>query len=297
MEQALTPQDVLQQVAQAIPEDVRGDIIIVGSLAAGYQLLRHRGQAMRTKDVDGMLAPHARAMVSATRVTDRLLGEGWRPQTTPAYDLPGTANTRDERLAVVRLQPPGTHEWFLELLGAPPDVTPEPNTSGRSSRRLETSGGHFALPSFAYLGLAQFQPTLSEFGIRIALPEMMALANLLHHPAIGGTLMGQPFANRQIKRANKDLGRVVALAYLADQQDEDALERWQPRWHEALNDMASDHTQRLAAAAPAGLHALLASAPDMEQALHTVNFGLLSATPLSSSQFVIALRRLVQALT
>lgn len=297
MEQALTPQDVLRQVAQAIPEDVRGDIIIVGSLAAGYQLLRHRGQTMRTKDVDGMLAPHARAMVSATRVTDRLLGEGWLPQTTPAYDLPGTANTRDERLAVVRLQPPGTREWFLELLGAPPEVTPEPNSSGRSSRRLETSGGHFALPSFAYLGLAQFQPTLSEFGIRIALPEMMALANLLHHPAIGGTLMGQPFANRQIKRANKDLGRVVALAYLADRQDEDALERWQPRWHEALNEMASEHAQRLTAAAPAGLYALLASAPDMEQALHTVNFGLLSATPLSSSQFVIALRRLVQALT
>lgn len=296
MDQPITPRDVLRQVAQAIPEDVRGDIIIVGSLAAGYQLLRDSGQVMRTKDVDGMLAPHARAMVSATRVTDRLLGEGWEPQATPAYDLPGTADTRDERLAVVRLHPPGTSEWFFELLGAPAEVTPEPNTSGRTSRRLETSGGHFALPSFAYLGLAQFQPTLSEFGIRIALPEMMALANLLHHPAIGDTLMGQLFGDRQIKRSNKDLGRVVALAYLADQQDEDALDRWQSRWHEALNEMAPDQAERLAAAAPAGLYALLASARDIEQALHTVNFGLLSATPLSSTQFVIALRRLVQAL-
>jgi hypothetical protein len=137
---------------------------------------------------------------------------------------------------------------------------------------------------------------LSEFGIRIALPEMMALANLLHHPAIGETLMGQLFGDRQIKRSNKDLGRVVALAYLADQQDEDALDRWPSRWHEALNEMAPDQAERLAAAAPAGLYALLASAHDIEQALHTVNFGLLSATPLSSTQFVIALRRLVQAL-
>jgi hypothetical protein len=125
---------------------------------------------------------------------------------------------------------------------------------------------------------------------------MMALANLLHHPAIGETLMGQLFGDRQIKRSNKDLGRVVALAYLADQQDEDALDRWPSRWHEALNEMAPDQAERLAAAAPAGLYALLASAHDIEQALHTVNFGLLSATPLSSTQFVIALRRLVQAL-
>lgn len=296
MEQPITPRHVLQQVAQAIPEDVRGDIIIVGSLAAGYQLLPDIGQAMRTKDVDGMLAPHARAMGSATRVTDRLLSEGWEPQATPAYDLPGTAATRDDRLAVVRLQPPGTSEWFFELLGAPAEVTPQPNTSGRTSRRLETSGGHFALPSFAYLGLVQFQPTMSEFGIRIALPEMMALANLLHHPAIGDSLMGQLFGDRQIKRSNKDLGRVVALAHLADQQDEDALERWPSRWHEALNEMAPGQAERLAAAAPTGLHALLASTPDIEQALHTVNFGLLSATPLSPTQFVIALRRLVQAL-
>lgn len=94
MDQPITPRDVLQQVAQAIPEHVRGDIFIVGSLAASYQLLRDSGQVIRTKDVDGMLAPHARAMVSATLVAERLLGDGWEPQATPAYDLPGTAETR-----------------------------------------------------------------------------------------------------------------------------------------------------------------------------------------------------------
>lgn len=76
MSDPITPRDVLQQVAQAIPDALRGDIIIVGSLAASYQLLRDFEQVVRTKDIDAMMAPHARAVMSATDVTDRLLGEG-----------------------------------------------------------------------------------------------------------------------------------------------------------------------------------------------------------------------------
>jgi hypothetical protein len=171
-----------------------------------------------------MLAPDARAVQSATQVTDRVLGEGWQPQASADYDLPATQDTPDERLAVVRLKPPGTDAWFLELLGAPPTVALEANAAGRGRSRLQTIGGHFELPSFAYLGLVQFQSSMSEFGIRIALPEMMALANLLHHPTIGPAVMGQPFSGRKIKRSNKDLGRVAALAFLVDRLDENALE-------------------------------------------------------------------------
>lgn len=297
MDETITPKKVLAMVASAIPADLRADIIIVGSLAASYQLLRDSAQAIRTKDVDGMVAPHARAMQSATLVTERLLSEGWQPQATADYDLPGTAQTRDDRLAVVRLKPPGTDAWLLELLGAPPTVTLEANASGRERRRLQTRGGHFELPSFAYLGLTQFAPTLSEFGVYIALPEMMALANLLHHPTIGEAVMSQYFSSRKIKRSNKDLGRVVALAFLADRQDENALEAWRGRWQEALDEMAADHAAQHLAAAPRGLHALLASPPDIEQALHTVNNGLLSGTPITADQFVIALRRLLQAVS
>ncbi len=210
--------------------------------------------------------------------------------------LPGTADTPDALLAVVRLQPPHRSPWFLELLGAPASVVPPPHANGKSSNRLQTRGGHFALPSFAYLGLAQFQPTVSEFGIRIALPEMMALANLLHHTVIGEAVMSQPFAGRSIKRANKDLGRVVAMAFLVDQQNEDALEGWMTTWRNALMELAPSDVDRLLALAPSGLTALLGSAADIEQALHSVNYGLLSATPLSPTQFAIALRRLLQAL-
>ena len=107
--------------------------------------------------------------------------------------------------------------------------------------------------------------------------------------------MGQLFADRKIKRANKDLGRVVALAFLADRQDENALEAWKSRWQQALKDMAPHHAEQLLAAAPSGLQALLISPSDIEQALHTVNNGLLSATPITADQFVIAMRRLLQA--
>ena len=108
--------------------------------------------------------------------------------------------------------------------------------------------------------------------------------------------MSQHFAGRSIKRSNKDLGRVVAIGFLAEQQDEDALERWKPLWRNALHALAPAHADPLLSLAPNGLRALLASAEDIEQALHSVNFGLLAATPLSSTQFVIALRRLLQAL-
>ena len=296
MNDTITARTVLSQVAQAIPQHLRADIIIVGSLAACYQLLKDVNQVVRTKDVDAMVAPFARAILTAASVTDKLLEAGWQPRASQEYELPGTEQTPDAKLAVVRLSPPNGGSWFFELLGAPPHVTPDQDSHGRTSARIKTQGGHFALPSFAYLGLVQFQPTLSEYGIKVALPEMMALANLLHHPVIGDAVKGQNFAGRQIKRSNKDLGRVVALGLLADQQDEDALEAWPSRWQEALQAMAPEHAERLLAEAPKGLEALLASPEDVDQALHTVNNGLLAAVPLTPAQFVIALRRLVKAL-
>jgi hypothetical protein len=61
--------------------------------------------------------------------------------------------------------------------------------------------------------------------------------------------------------------------------------------------MAPEQAQQLLSRAPSGLHALLASPPDIEQALHTVNNGHLSVTPMRAEQFVIVLRRLLKALS
>jgi hypothetical protein len=290
MSDPITPRDVLQSVASAIPQDLRGDIIIVGSLAAAYQLLRDHAQTMRTKDVDSLVAPHAKALSSAARVTQDLISKGWVPEADKSrFDLPGRPDSPVERLPVVRLQPPQNKGWFLELLGAPPSV----GAGGRGSRRLETPSGHFELPSFAYLGLVQYEPTASEFGVMVAKPEMMALANLLHHPTIDPKRMSQAFGNRSIKRSNKDLGRVVALAILANMLDEDALESWSATWEAALQALAPDEAGDLITRAPSGLHALLASPADIEEALWTVNNGLLSDRPVTAEAFVIGLRRLL----
>lgn len=46
---------------------------------------------------------------------------------------------------------------------------------------------------------------------------MMALANLLEHPTIGASTMSSPIGGKTLKRANKDLGRVLAIATLSGQ--------------------------------------------------------------------------------
>jgi hypothetical protein len=57
---------------------------------------------------------------------------------------------------MIRLKPPvaeGEAGWFLELLGAP-DERPE---QGKTFHRVQTSIGHFAICSFNYLALAEWQ--------------------------------------------------------------------------------------------------------------------------------------------
>jgi hypothetical protein len=72
----LSPAEVLAQVAQAIPAEIRAEVIIIGSLAAGYHFFAAEGaRAIRTKDVDCLLSPHSSAVAAAARVTTSLLRE------------------------------------------------------------------------------------------------------------------------------------------------------------------------------------------------------------------------------
>ena len=211
----LTPDEVMAQIAAALPDDCRANVIIIGSLAAGYHFFAGDGRrSVRTKDVDCMFSPHAKAVGAASPVTERLLASSWQPRTEGAWAEPGHAGTPEHQLPMIRLKPPvtdGGAGWFLELLGAPDEGSDE----AKSFHRVQTSIGHFALCSFNHLALAEWEPGETRHGLRIARPEMMALANLLHHPAIGLDLI----AGTTTKRSNKDLGRVLALAWLAAEQD------------------------------------------------------------------------------
>ena len=147
------------------------------------------------------------------------------------------------------------------------------------------SFGYFAICSFDFLALAEWKPLETVTGVRIARPEMMALANLLHHPEIADTLI----TGTDYKRSNKDLGRVLALAYLTVQRDRrdnaEELEAWAGRMWTALRDKFGDQAPRLAAQAGAGLRALTASPADLDQALRIANLGLLASLDVSMEAF------------
>lgn len=275
----LKPSEVLAQVAGAVPEPVRGNIIVCGSLAAAYNFFSGDGAAsLRTKDVDVLFSPHAVAVDAAVEVTERLLAANWTQREDAQFGKAGRPEDETKDLPVVRLRPPAGAEaaqWFLELLSAPPDY--KAGAEAKTHQRLRTSAGDFTIPSFAFLALAEWQPMKTKHGVLIARPEMMALANMLHHPKISDVLI----KGTNWKRSNKDLGRVLALAFLTLERDRregtDEFDHWPERMWDALREKFDGDAGELGLGAGSGLEALLASQPDLIQALHIANVGLLAS--------------------
>ncbi len=284
----ISPSMILARVAESVPHECLPNIIIIGSLAAGYHFFgKDRDLFVRTKDIDGLLRPRNRAVESGQAVAEKLLASGWRPKEDGEHGNPGNKDTPDNRLPAVRLHPPDSTEWFIELL-----TEPEVGDSGdRRWLRLELSTGHFGLPSFTYLGLTTYKPTETPFGLFCARPETMALANMLQHPSIGPEKMSALIEAREIKRANKDLGRVLALALLSGTEQ---VESWPAEWAEALKSRFPDTWHTLAARAGDGLRALGASPEDLEEDTYTCKNGLLAAKQVSEEQMKIAAERLIQ---
>lgn len=291
----LTPSNVLEQVALALPEDLRANVIIVGSLAAGYYYFAGDGAgAIRTKDVDCLFSPHAKAVVAAVEVTEQLFKALWTSREDAKWGKPGTPEQEIEELPMVRLKPPGgsanASQWFLELLSAPPQYTP--GAPAKKLQRVHTRNGDFAICSFDFLALAEWEPVETKYGLRIARPEMMALANMLHHPDIGEALI----AGSDDKRSNKDLGRVLALTHLTTMRDRrdgtDELGQWATRMWGALQDKFGAEANQLATRAGTGIKALLASEPDLSQGLRIANRGLLATFDLGMDAIRATGRRL-----
>lgn len=287
------PRHVLQQVANELPASLRKEIIVIGSLAAGYHYFAEgEREQVRTKDIDCLLSPHIRAVATAEQIADQLFEAGWVLRPEGNWNKPGTSETPEDQLPLVRLRPTPESPWFIELLGAP-----EPGqVDTRRFRRLVTNRGHFSICSFAFLGLLEWEPIQTEFGLKIARPEMMALVNLLHHPTIGSETMSGLIEGRQIKRSNKDLGRVLALAYLAERKDENALQAWPAEFQKALQSSFPDTWRQLAQSAGSGLTELLrpANHEDLVEAHHTCISGLLSGSDLDLEALRLTEKRLQQ---
>lgn len=281
---------VMQQVAEAIPPACRREFIVVGSLAAGYHFAEQMRAELSTKDVDGMLSPNAHAVRNGKAIAEELFKARWK-QREDAKRPPGNASTPTEALPFLRLHPPDNTDWFLELAAAPPQGSREPKVL----QRVTTPAGDFALYSFRFLALAEEDPVETPFGILYARPEMMALANLLHHPRIAPDLI----AGTNDKRSNKDLGRVLALAWLATEQNRDALDAWPPRWLAALRKRFPDEWRDLALRAGDGLRQLIDENHklDLDEATRLCNLSLLRGRDLGPDALRATARRvLVEAL-
>lgn len=275
----ISPTKVLSEVAAAVPASCRGNIVVIGSLAAGFHFFKNDpSKAVRTKDVDCVLAPFHAAVGAGQAITRQLLDEGWQRRMAGDHQQPGNAGTPVDQLPAVRLYPPGVdpdsaEAWFIELLTVPESTENE----GRKWTRLPLDEGHFGLPTFRFISITAFDALpADDLGIRYARPEMMALANLLEHPEIKPERMSGLFAGRAIKRSNKDHGRVLAIATLADLDD---YRPWANSWKNALEACFPNEWRSLALRVGAGLRALLASRSDFEEAYHTCLNGLLASQP------------------
>ena len=287
---AISPEKTLEEIARAIPEDCRRNVVVIGSLAVGYHYLRGQSAMLvRTKDADCLLSPRIEAVQAGVLVTERLIEDNWQFREDEKWPEPGSADTPLEELPAVRLRPPGGSEWFLELLTVPPSASHR----GKNWMRLATRYGHFGLCSFGFLSLTNYKPIKTDLGIGIARPEMMALANLLEHSEISPDTMSGLFASREIKRSNKDLGRVLAIAQLATGADEDALLSWADSWLAGLQSQFPQDWTELAGGVGRGLEALLASEPDLEEARLTCELGLLAFNPPTAEMLQAAGQRLI----
>lgn len=280
---SIEPAHLLDMVASTIPTDLHPHIIVVGSLAAAYH---HREklarQAVNTKDADLVVHP-AGAVEQCKRIAERLLAEGWR-RTAQCF-AHATAEPVDD-LRAIRLCPPQTESFFIELLGLP-----EPG-----ERRAKTwvpcrlPDGWYGMPCFRFMTLLREDRVSTTFGIQHASPCLMALANLLSHPTIGTERMSGELEGRSILRSAKDLGRVLALAHL---EPADELETWELVWERALRAQFGTEASALAARVGSGLSHLLDDHTALDEAHHTTDIGLLGGLQVTPDQLAIAGKRLL----
>jgi len=250
-QQLLDADALLSRIAQRVPTNLRENVVIIGSIACAWSFRDIFGNAaVATKDIDLLLRPAVDAISSAEALGQQLLDQGWRPH-YPNGQEPGGIDTPEEALPALRLSPPEEDAgWFVELLGSP-----EPGQEKRRVwRRFETDMGHFALPCFRFMPVATCGAELSDYGFRIASPSSMALAHLLEHSEPDKTPISGLHGNPP--RYVKDVGRAVALWWLALEQSSAADEEWLAQWQRTLHSVFPGNLEQMKAAAEKGLAVL-----------------------------------------
>jgi len=113
---ALDPKKLFRRLAGEIPKSLHRHVLIVGSLAAAYHYRAQlKTRAVNTKDADLIVHPTG-DVGSCRKIAERLLGQGWT-RTDKCYPMPRPRPTED--LRVIRLHPPKSRDYFVEILGLP----------------------------------------------------------------------------------------------------------------------------------------------------------------------------------
>lgn len=266
MTDMLVPKMIFEMITDHVPKDLHDNMLIVGSLAAAYHYREQlQTRAVNTKDADVVVQP-AGALRECKSIAERLLEENWRRY--PGKCFPMDEPEPADELRAIRLLPPESDAYYIELLGLP-----EP---GQDERRkwipIELDDGWYGLPCFRYFAVLGIEPLRSDEGLLYGSPAMMALANLLAHPTVGHETMSEPIGGRVLLRSAKDLGRVLALAWLAGA---DGIEEWVDPWRAALHGAFADESGELLARLGDGLRELLEDENALDQACHANEVGLL----------------------
>ena len=256
---ALDPRRLMARLAAEIPRALHGHLVLVGSLAAAYHYRdRLKRRAVNTKDADVVVHP-AGDVGTLREAAETLLDAGWR-RTEKCWPQPAKAPA--DGLRAVRLHPPESQDYFVEFLGLPARGQRRP----LSWRPLRLADGWYGVACLKHMGLVAAGRRRSDDGLEYAAPASMALANLLSHPTLGAQRMAEPMGGRTLLRAAKDLGRVLALAWL---EGREGVEAWVDGWRRRLG------PAKLRRAGD-GLRALLADPAALEEARLTVEVGLLN---------------------
>jgi hypothetical protein len=255
----LDPRRLFERLAREIPRALHKHLVIVGSLAAAYHYRdRLKRRAVNTKDADVVV--HPAGQVGACRgAAETLLENGW---TRTEKCWPQAARTPAGTLRAIRLYPPESRDYFVEFLGLPGPRQRAP----LAWRPLRLGDGWYGVACLRHMGRVTVGRRRSAEGLEYASPGSMALANLLSHPTLGAQRMSEPMGGRTLLRSSKDLGRVLALAWLEGREGTAA---WGADWRRRLGGPALRK-------AGLGLRALLADPAALEEARMTTEIGLLS---------------------
>jgi hypothetical protein len=276
MAELLDPEFLFSSLAKTIPQKLHQHMIMVGSLATAYQFRKKLAQpAVNTKDADVVIHP-AGDVGSVAKIAETLLAAGWKRR-SDCRAVPDPSAV--DKKSVIRLNPPGSNAYYFELLALPP----EEQSASVEWRPVQLSDGWYAAPSFRFLRLILNDPQLSNSGLKYGLPAMLALSNLLSHQSARSRLISNLVEGREVMRSAKDLGRVLAIAFLTGR---DATEQWVARWSDALRKYFPKSHSGLMKDAGLGLEEMLRSGNEdaLDEAHWTCINGLLAGKAFTIEQ-------------